>query len=471
MTEQQGPRDKTSVGASHFQDGSRMEPPEVEDEMQHDAVNGQEGLSKNARKRLIKLEQKDARKQKRKEEKKMRKQQRNERAAAGLSEALPAASVASNSEFQESESIETIAWATWRRLGSPRLVLAPMVNQSELAFRLLARRHGAQLTYTPMLHSTRFASEEQYRQENFDDHPDDRPLVAQFCGDDPATLLAAARYVQDRCDAVDLNCGCPQGIARRGHYGAFLLDEPDLIERIVHTLARGLKIPVFVKIRVLPSIDATLALAQRLEAAGCQMLTVHGRTREQKTGCACAWDTIALLKRSLRIPVVANGGVEQPEDLERCLAATKCDAVMTSEAALENPAMLGGTPTSRLGQAAVTRQYIELARKHPPRAMAVLKAHFFKLLFLALEVHRDLREQLGTAPDAEAIFTVAATACDREEAFGTKHPHLMSARCDEEGAPFCSWYRRHRFTSHKAESETVGDGHAQGVPDGCTVKA
>lgn len=72
-----------------------------------------------------------------------------------------------------------------------------------------------------------------YRMENFDDHPLDRPLVAQFCGDDPVTLLAACRHVQDKCDAVDLNCGCPQGIARKGHYGAYLLDEPDLVVEIV----------------------------------------------------------------------------------------------------------------------------------------------------------------------------------------------------------------------------------------------
>ena len=107
------------------------------------------------------------------------------------------------------------AWAFWRRIGQPRLVLAPMVNQSELAFRMLARQYGAELCYTPMLHSTLFAQEEVYRRDNFDPHAADRPLVAQFCGDDPATLLAAARHVQGRCDAVDLNLGCPQAIAGR----------------------------------------------------------------------------------------------------------------------------------------------------------------------------------------------------------------------------------------------------------------
>ena len=177
----------------------------------------------------------------------------------------------------------------WKRFGCPKFVLAPMVNQSELAFRLLARRHGAHLTYTPMLHSTRFAAEEGYRLENFDYHPQDRPLVAQFCGDNPATLLAAARLAQDHCDAIDLNCGCPQGIARRGHYGAFLLDEPELIEDIVRTLVGGLRIPVFVKMRVLPQLERTLSLVKRLEAAGCSLLTIHGRTREQKTSCAADW--------------------------------------------------------------------------------------------------------------------------------------------------------------------------------------
>lgn len=203
-------------------------------------------------------------------------------------------------------------------------------------------------------------------------------------------------------------------------------------------------IRVFVKIRVLPSMDATLSLARRLEAAGCSLLTVHGRTREQKTGCACDWAGIATVKAALGIPVLANGGIETPEDVGACLAATGCDGVMSSEAALENPAVLSGTPTSRSGQASVTREYVAFARAHPPRATAILKAHLFKLLFLALEAHRDLRERLGAAMEADVVLRVAEEACSREEALARARPEEMNARCDRPGAPFTTWYRRHR---------------------------
>ena len=102
------------------------------------------------------------------------------------------------------------AWQWWRALDSPRYILSPMVGQSELPFRLLCRRYGARLGYTPMLISSSFISDPHYRQRVWQTCPEDQPLIAQFCGNNPQTLLAAAKLVQDHVNAIDLNLGCPQ---------------------------------------------------------------------------------------------------------------------------------------------------------------------------------------------------------------------------------------------------------------------
>ena len=182
-----------------------------------------------------------------------------------------------------------------RPLPPHALVLAPMVGASELAFRLLCRRHGAQLCYTPMMHSSRFASDAAYRAAELCTAQGDGPLVAHFCGNDGATLLAAARLAErvSNVVAVDLNLGCPQRSAHSGHYGAFLCADAAGRERVlgmVSTLAHGLSVPVFCKIRLLDEGEAeTVAFAQALERAGCALLAVHGRLRGIPTDAEHRW--------------------------------------------------------------------------------------------------------------------------------------------------------------------------------------
>lgn len=234
------------------------------------------------------------------------------------------------------------------------------------------------LAYTPMLHARLFAESQRYRDTHFqavrpappassstpdtpppatpwlDGNPSlDRPLIVQFCANEPAHLLAAAKLVAPHCDAVDLNLGCPQGIARKGRYGAFLQEDQELVRALVRTLHEGLDVPVTAKIRVLATREATLAYARNVLAAGASALTVHGRVREQKghlTGLA-DWDHIRYLRENLPEGTVifANGNVLRGGDVEKCLAATGADGVMSAEGHLSDPAIFGRVPGEEEG--------------------------------------------------------------------------------------------------------------------------
>jgi tRNA-dihydrouridine synthase 1 len=176
----------------------------------------------------------------------------------------------------------------------------------------------------------------------------DRPLTVQFCSNDPDDFLRAAKHVAPFCDAVDLNLGCPQGIAKRGKYGAFLQEDWDLIARMIRKLHEELDVPVTAKMRVLETPEKTLAYAKTLLDAGASIITVHGRRREQKghnTGLA-DWKMIRHLRESLPKDTVifANGNILQHEDIATCLGATGADAVMSAEGNLYDPTIFAAPP-------------------------------------------------------------------------------------------------------------------------------
>ena len=345
------------------------------------------------------------------------------------------------------------------------LAVAPMVDQSDLPYRLLCRRYGSNVCFTPMIHARLFAEKPVYRSKFWNwgkaiwsdggrivgTPPEDRPLVAQFCGSDPDTLLSAARSLERYVDAVDLNCGCPQGIARRGKYGAFLLEKGDHLVGIVRHLSSNLSVPVTVKVRLLPTgLDDSLALYERLVDAGAAMLTVHGRNRHQKgseTGPP-DWDAIRTVVERLghRVPILANGGIGNLDDARRCLSYTGADGVMSSEAILEHPALFTETHTEAtggkrrdVGRVRIAREFLDLCRTYPPddggqgSGIKCARVHLHRYLHQELQSNPSIRDAVS---DAQSIDALCAAVDDVEEIHKREGTRIE----DEEQ----SWYMRHR---------------------------
>ena len=218
---------------------------------------------------------------------------------------------------------------------------------------------------TPMLHARVLCESRAYRAQELQTHDDDFPLVAQLCGNDPDEFQKASEVLlRANVSAIDINFGCPQGIARKGNYGAYLLTNVPLMQRLVHALAEGtqhsaIPIPISCKMRCLESTESTIHVGKALVEAGCQVLTIHGRTRAQnKRDCGRAnWQAIrdvcnALRQETedMRLSVVANGSVASRADGKTC-RFTKAEGVMSAEALLENPAMfLQGVPKAPGGE-------------------------------------------------------------------------------------------------------------------------
>ena len=246
-------------------------------------------------------------------------------------------------------------------------IVAPMVGASELAFRLLCRKYGATLAYTPMMSSSQFIKEaaENTSLQNGDTNaittiansnicefqtiPQDRPLVVHFSANDPHEFAQAAKLVEHNCDAIDLNLGCPQRTAYLGHFGSYLLGEDDrqLILDIVKAGKDAVSIPIFVKIRLLNTIEDTIKLCHQLRDAGASLIAIHARYRAswERTSAGARdgpalLDQVATIKQSMGdFPIISNGNVRTYEDVITNKKLTGADGIMSAEGILNNPAL------------------------------------------------------------------------------------------------------------------------------------
>ena len=227
------------------------------------------------------------------------------------------------------------------------LFVAPMAGVTDRPFRQLCRRFGAGYAVSEMVTSRRDLWQSLKTSRRADHTGEPGPVAVQIAGVDAQEMADAAAYNIDRgAQIIDINMGCPaKKVCNKWAGSALMQNEPlalRIIEAVVAACApRG--VPVTLKMRTGWSAahKNAVRLARAAESAGVQMVTVHGRTREQGYSGQAEYDTIAAVKAALRIPVVANGDIDSPEKARAVLQATGADALMLGRAVQGRPWLFG----------------------------------------------------------------------------------------------------------------------------------
>ncbi len=225
-----------------------------------------------------------------------------------------------------------------------RVIQSPLAGVSDRIFRRLVRRWAPQaLLFTEMVNAT--SLEMGHGLSKVEELADESgPIGVQLFDHRPAAMADAARRAEAAgAFLIDINMGCPvRKIARKGG-GSGLIQDPDLARRIVGAVVDAVEIPVTVKTRLgwCGSDAEPVQWCRQLEEAGAQLLTLHGRTREQRFKGDADWAAIAAVKQALSIPLIANGDINSPDDALRCLQQTGAAGVMVGRGTMGAPWLVG----------------------------------------------------------------------------------------------------------------------------------
>ena len=227
-------------------------------------------------------------------------------------------------------------------LGERPLLLAPMEDVTDPAFRLMCKRFGADMVYTEFVSADALIRSVSKTEQKLNIANEERPVAIQIYGRDTATMVEAARIVeQARPDVLDLNFGCPvKRVAGKGA-GAGMLQNIPLMLEITRAVVDAVKIPVTVKTRL--GWDAEhkiiVTLAEQLQDCGIAALTIHGRTRAQMYTGEADWTLIGEVKNNPRIhiPIIGNGDITTPQRAKECFDRYGVDAIMIGRASFGRP--------------------------------------------------------------------------------------------------------------------------------------
>lgn len=221
------------------------------------------------------------------------------------------------------------------------VVAAPLAGISNPVYRSLMRHNGAGLVVSEMISDKALHYENAKTQDMCRTVEEEHPVSLQLFGGDPGTMGEASLYLSSHtdCDIIDINMGCPVTKVIKAHAGSWLMAHEDTAVEVARAVIANTNRPVTVKMRAGWDHDHIncVSLARRLEEAGVSAIAVHGRTKGQMYEGHSDNSYIRMVKEAVSIPVIGNGDIHTPQDAERMLEETGCDAVMIGRGLLGKP--------------------------------------------------------------------------------------------------------------------------------------
>lgn len=218
---------------------------------------------------------------------------------------------------------------------SSRVSLAPMAGITDYVLRSLIREQSKSALLTTEMISSEFLTQIKGGDiiQRDDNHS---PISYQLSGHKPWMIADCAKYLEQYADMIDINMGCPVNKVVKGTDGCALMRNPDLAAEIVKSVKSAISKPLSVKFRLGYTFDELnyVEFGQKMQEAGADFITIHGRTRSQMYGGKADWKKIAELKRNVDIPVFANGDVVSVETAVQCLEESEADGVAVGRGAL-----------------------------------------------------------------------------------------------------------------------------------------